>query len=329
MIGISTPDELATALGVRTQQLARTLDEFDRLVDVFELPTPEGRGGSPGRFVTSARGPLRALQRRFYERVLLPALAPSPHSFGGVKGRSARGAARLHRGQRFLFTTDIAQFFPSVHFERVRALFSRLGCSRKGSGLCTRLVTHNGRLAQGFCTSSILADRLLAGVDADIANACRGIGLVYTRFVDDVAISGQFDFGNSGVPGLVRRIVRRQGFGVNEGKEQCGPLAGGKTAITNIRVFDGKLDVRVAYYDELVRQLADHASLGAGGEFRGPYCTQEQLWGRIGYVCSLNPKRRRTLLALHRRIDWDIANDNARLAGLLAPRSAAGSPQPR
>lgn len=322
MLAIKTPDELATRLGLRTRQLLWTLDHADELVELIDLSPPGEHGKS--RRVTSAKGPLRAAQRLFYERVLLPALAPSPHSFGGVRGRSARMNAARHLGQSFLYTTDISQFFPTIHHERVRNLFLVLGCSRKAAGLCTRLVTHDARLAQGFSTSSILADRMLAKVDADIAEACGGLGLVYTRFVDDIAVSGGFDFGRSGVPGVIRRIVRGEGFRLNGAKERHGSLAAGKAAVTGVRAFDGRLDVTAAYHDELVRRLEDHAALGAGTGFAGPYCTPEQLWGRIGYACSLNPNRRRPLMALLGKIDWDIANDNARLMGLIAPTPPAG-----
>lgn len=163
MLSINTPDELATRIGTRTKHLFWLLDNIDRFVDVFALTSP--LKSSKVRYVTSARSQLRIIQRLFYTKVLLPGIARSPYSHGGVPGRSARTNAIAHQGQAFVFTTDISQFFPSIRYERVKHLFQRLDCTAKVAGLCARLVTHNARLPQGFCTSPILADAILSPVD--------------------------------------------------------------------------------------------------------------------------------------------------------------------
>ena len=223
-----------------------------------------------------------------------------------------------HFGNAFVFTTDIEKFYPSIRYERVGDLFRQLGCSDRVAQMCTRLTTHDAVLSQGFCTSPILADRMLAPVDKDISRACENLNLTYTRFVDDISVSGSFDLRKSNIPDVIRRVVRCHGFKINTDKETSETsLTDGKATITNIRVLADRLDVPTAYYNGLVAQLEAHATLANGGAFTEPYMTQEQLWGKVEYVCSINPNRRRYLYKLLRNIHWPAARAQAEQIGLI------------
>jgi hypothetical protein len=154
-------------------------------------------------------------------------------------------------------------------------------------------------------------------VDERISGICRMLGLVYTRFVDDLAISGPFNLETCGVPGLVRRILNEHGFRCNPDKDQFGPVGGGGV-VTRLRFPNGHPDVQRAYVEELERQLADAASLGKCGPFEGPYFTESQIWGRVQFVCWVNPGRRRRLRARLANIDWGCVRQEARRRGLEA-----------
>ena len=70
----------------------------------------------------------------------------------------------------------------------------------------------------------------------------------------------------------------------------------------------------------MVDQLKAHEALGVGRPFTGRYMTQDQLWGKVQYVCSLNPNRRRFLFGLLRKIDWVSVRSNAEREALTVPR---------
>jgi hypothetical protein len=167
------------------------------------------------------------LQKSLHAKILLPSLDRSPYSHGGVRGRNILTNVAAHLDQKFVFTADLADFYPSIRRERVFDMFERLGCSVEVARLCTRLCTYRHRLEQGLITSPILADRLLVPVDARIGAACDRARLVYTRFVDDLAISGPFNLETSGIPALVRRIIEEHGLRCSESKDQFGQVARG------------------------------------------------------------------------------------------------------
>jgi hypothetical protein len=142
---------------------------------------------------------------------------------------------------------------------------------------------------------------------------------VYTRFVDDLAISAPFDLERSGFPGLVERILQKHGFDLNPTKHKFGRISEG-IEITKIRVTNGHPDVRKDYSTELERQLEDARSLARGEKFNGPYFTQAQIRGRVQFVCWVNPKRRFALRKKFRSIDWNGVDEEARKRGLIAAR---------
>jgi RNA-directed DNA polymerase len=234
-----------------------------------------------------------------------------------MPGRSIRTNAEAHQGNTFVYTTDISDFFPTISHERVLALFRRFGWGERVSAQAARLCTHDAHLAQGLVTSLILADQIMHVADRQIAKACAQLGLTYTRYVDDITVSGPFNFKRSGIPALVRRILKYNGFRAKEEKEQFGTLAEG-TTVTKVRVLKGGLDVRSEYLTELERQLHDHRELGLGGHFAGPFFTQDQLWGRVEFVSWICPKRRGYLYGLLKRIKWDVVYSEAFTRGLVA-----------
>jgi hypothetical protein len=211
MLNIATPHQLARLLEVSARRLYAVCDYADAYYQELVLSDPAKPDKKP-RMVESPKCQMRSLQQCLYHRVLALRLDRSPYSHGGVPGRNILSNARPHVGQRFLFTTDIANFYPSVHWTRVLKLFAALNCSEPVARICTRICTYKNHLSQGLLTSPILADQLMRPVDERIGSACQKLGAVYTRYVDDLAVSAPFDLQESGVPGLVYASSARTGL---------------------------------------------------------------------------------------------------------------------
>jgi hypothetical protein len=180
-------------------------------------------------------------------------------------------------------------------------------------------------------TSPILADQVLGRVDRRIAGACEKEKLTYTRYVDDITISGPFNLERSGFPSLVERILREDGFLVNPKKQTFGRLTE-DMSITSLREVSGHLDVRKEYVDEVNRQIDDVIALARGDTFAGPYYTRSQILGKVRFVCWVNPGRRRQLIRKFRSVRWSLVRAKARELGLEATRkrlTAIGKPAQR
>jgi hypothetical protein len=311
LLSLRNPQDLARQLETPLRSLYAILRGADKHYEELLITRPGGKV----RRVINPRGPLRRLQTLLYAKILSPSLDRSPYSHGGVRGRNILTNVAAHLKKRFVFTADLADFYPSIRRERVFALFERLGCSAEVARLCTRLCTFRHRLEQGLVTSPILADQLMIPVDTRIGIACERAGLVYTRFVDDLAISGPFNLETSSIPALVRRIIEEYGLRCSEEKEQFGQVARGAT-VTQIRFPRGHPDVRASYLAEVERQIRDAEHLANGRPLKGPYFAKAQILGRVAFICWVNPRRRKHLFRLLRRVNWIKLREEARRRGL-------------
>ena len=294
MFPIYRPSELAHHLGASVADLRRVLKSpspyYEELI-LFDPKKPDKR-----RVVLSVKAPLRVWQNRFYRDVLLKSLKPSDFSHGGRQGFSIKTNAEKHSHSPFVYKADISNFYPGIHDRRVYRLFNeQFRCSPEIADLCCRLCTYRHHLALGLSTSPIIADQLLRTVDTRIGAACARNGWVYTRFVDDITISGQHDMQSAGIGSLIGRILRDHGFRAKRSKNEVG--CNGEVTITGVRIIDGRLDVAKSYAQELDRQLRDALALTHDKDFEGPYYTYGQIAGRVRFACWVNPRRARTLMA--------------------------------
>ena len=318
MLYIRQLKHLASHLGVSVEQLEKVAESPGSWCEELILHDPAKPNKE--RTVLNVIGPLRRIQDRLLRQVLLRKLPVSDFSHGGVRGRHIKSNVEPHLKSIFVFTTDISDFYPTISHNRVYRLFTQdFCCSPDVARICTKLCTYKHYLALGLITSPILADQVMRPIDLRIGAACQKAGLVYTRYVDDLTISGSFDLEESGFPALVHRILAEHGFTVNPQKNSFGRMADG-VPITKIRVNRGHLDVGKDYLTKLDTQLADAATLATGGDFQGPYYTEPQIWGRIQFVCWVNPGRHRVLLRKFREVCWKKVDEEARRRGLISTK---------
>jgi len=318
LLCIRQEKHLARALGFQVSELRNLADNIELYCDELELHDP----AKPDkvRIVLDVQRPLRTVQERILDRVLLPKLMPSDFNFGGVRGRHIKLNAEQHLHSQFVFTCDIAGFYPSVHSSRVYRLFTSQECSPDVSRLLTRLCSFRYHLALGLITSPFLADQILKPIDRRIAKMASDAGLIYSRYVDDLTLSGPFDLQSSGYPTTIKKILTANGFWLNEAKDLFGKLGDANALITQVRINRGRIDASRRYIDELCADLIALRALGNGREFSRRYYTSGQMWGRIEFVAWLRPGRRSELRRLYASVPWSKVEEIAGQRGLVACR---------
>jgi RNA-directed DNA polymerase len=344
MFNLGGLDDLARALGISLPSLHEVLDDFDTnpasLVKELTL-WPADQTKKP-RDVISIRKRWRHVQDRIYRKLLLPWFEPLKCCHGGVRKRSPATNARMHVHNRFALVADISNFFPSVSCDRVNKLFLRKACSYEVASALTRLCTYDYHLALGLITSPVIANEILRPVDEAIEAFCKPRRLVYSRFIDDITISGRYSLRERKIGEVIESILSRHHFRLASKKTAYGRLdvvpvaerAGDdwrQLAITGVRLKGNHLDPSRKFIDELDRIIADHLALSKNESFTGPLYMQSEIFGKVYYACSLNPGRRRSMLGRLKEIDWWKVMANAadqeliRFGKRLRPR---GEPRP-
>lgn len=152
---------------------------------------------------------LKRIQKRIVSEILRPR-PMLPCVQGSIRRRSPRTNAAVHRGQPVIVRIDIQNFFPNVKNRMVYGTWVEVfGYGRALASLLTKLTTLDGHLPQGTPTSSYLANLVLRKADEEIQTLADGHNLRYTRFVDDVVLSG---FRAREVIDTVVREISRAGF---------------------------------------------------------------------------------------------------------------------
>lgn len=177
------------------------------------------RSSGKERLIERPQRVLLKTQRRIY-RKLLRSHSFSTFSKGGVPGRSLMEAVKPHVGQRIVVTADIRQCYPSISDHQVFTAWRNYGCGEKVAGLLTRLTTHRNHLPQGAPTSLAILNLLLDPIDVQIAAdvRLRYPDVHYTRWVDDLIFSGEFD--PADVYGIVANRLGQLGLRLHRSKEK-------------------------------------------------------------------------------------------------------------
>jgi hypothetical protein len=162
-----------------------------------EFEIPKARGGT--RRISAPRARLRRVQRILLDQILgrVP-LHDACHGF--VAGRSTVTNARPHQRAAIVLKLDLKDFFPTVHYRRVKGLFEQLGYNAEVAGTLAGLTTLRpklpdgtvvwpGMLPQGAPTSPALANLACRRLDHRLARLAERCGAVYTRYADDLTFS--------------------------------------------------------------------------------------------------------------------------------------------
>ncbi len=183
---ISTRYELASLLRVS----ARLIEKVAARPDDFygHLTIPKANGDL--RTINPPKKPLRAAQRSLL-RLLYKRLRIPGYLHGGLPRRSIFTHASPHVGCVMVATLDVKSFFPSTTRRHVEPVFAAAGIVGDALEDVLALAMFNGSLPQGSPTSCLLANLAFVPVDVRFLSLCKRNSLKYSRYVDDIAISGR------------------------------------------------------------------------------------------------------------------------------------------
>ena len=208
---INSRNGLSAAIGnIEPDKLAQLVSEIHTHYHKFFIP----KKSSGQREIVAPSSLLRGIQRSvldlLYNRVCLP-----NYLHGGLPNRSVIGHAKTHICQPVVMTVDVTEFFPSTRESHLRPLLEVLGFHDEALEDLIALVTLDGVIPQGAPSSSLLANLAFHPVDIRIRRFCKRHKIRYSRFVDDIALSGihvrQF-------LGPVKQSLQAEGFQVADHK---------------------------------------------------------------------------------------------------------------
>jgi len=244
------------------------------------------RDGSPREILAPCRS-LKHIQRRILARIVAP-LDTHDAAHGFRRGRGIATNAAPHANQEMVLSIDLADFFPSISAKRVYGLFRKLGWPQNLASMLTRLTTFRGCLPQGAPTSPALANLIARRLDQRLTGLARRRNLAYTRYADDLTLSGAAEQTRNAFP-MIRRIIAEEGFLVNEKKVRL-MRRGRRQTVTGLVVNDRLATPRE--YRRRVRAAIHRLAAGRGPQ--SPAARRAALAECRGHVSFI-----RSILARH------------------------------
>ena len=203
-------------------QVFGAFKNLDTSYIAFEIPKKSGEMRqieAPNRKLKWMQKGLKAQLETLFEA------EPGAHGF--VPERSIQSNAGVHVGQRYVLNLDIAGFFPSVKRGRVQTVLQLepIGLSKPAARILAQFCTRNRALPQGAPTSPTLTNLVCMRLDRKLEKLARHYRCRYTRYADDITISGPSKDLMHHLLKRITKILITEGFKVQESKTRILPTS--------------------------------------------------------------------------------------------------------
>lgn len=187
---IKSKKELAFFFGFTLEKwnyLLYKLDSHDKYTK-FEIPKKNGEPRiihAPNYHILYIQKKLLICLKHFYKPRL------STHGF--INKKNIVSNATPHENARFVFNLDLKDFFPTIHFGRIRGLLNNwpFNFPLEVASDIANLCCVDGRLPQGSPTSPILSNMICRKLDGKLEYFAKKHHCFYTRYADDITFSSR------------------------------------------------------------------------------------------------------------------------------------------
>lgn len=281
-------ESLGKALRCSQQRLDYLGNNADRL---YRIAQEIEKSDGSKRVTFDAKPALKEVHRRIKIEILDRVTFPM-YLTGSIKGRDYKTNAELHVGAAIVIAEDIGSFFPSTTTAHVFDVWRNFfGFSDEVARLLTALTTRNGELPQGAITSPHLANLVFWRDEPALHDRFAADGIVYSRFVDDVAASSKTTIPPERKTEIVRLIfglMLRHGYKPKRKKHEL-KTAGQQMTVTKLTVnqMPGLPKAERARIRAAVHHLECLAGQGAlSAEQRREYAS---VLGRVNHLARFHP----------------------------------------
>lgn len=252
---------LSLLMGINLATLNYYLVNTDEFYNEIKIPKKNGRY----RVISMPSYNLKKIQRWVLDNILYN-IKVHNKATGFVRNRSIVDNAKYHVKKDVVVNIDISNFFPSIDFNKVFYMFYNLGYTKELCYVLSKLLTYKDTLPQGAPSSPYIANIIMLNIDLRLDGLAKKINSDYTRYADDITISGNRDIVVH-VP-FIKSIIESQGFKVNLDKLKI-QYRKSRQEVTGLVVND-----RLSVKKELKKSLRQHIY----------FCKKFGVYGHLKYT---------------------------------------------
>lgn len=327
---IFTKEHLAILMNRSPQEVALMVSNSHAYYNVFKIRKKAGGD----RWIMAPKDELKYVQN-WIKANILDKVKIHEGATAFFAGSSIRENAAKHSNSRMILNIDLYRFFDSINERRVFGLFKSLGYHPNLCVDLARLLTvcppknywkvikkenkfrkkiryrPQPILPQGSPASPTISNIICFNFDSRVYGLCKKSGCNYSRYVDDVTISGERDK----IPSFstLKRIIRKEGFYINNDKTKYLPDSYRQT-VTGLSVNAGvhvissfKKNVYSHLYYSIKYGPENHLSHLRGKKRQAVRSNFKQwLSGCISYVSSIEPHIGKDMYDKFNLIEWEL-----------------------
>ena len=292
---------LSLLIGIEKKLLASIIfTNKEKLYKVLNIPKKSGGY----RELTIPISTLKYIQKWILKNILIRVPA-SNYATGFENKTSIVKNAKKHLNQYCIINLDLKNFFPSISEKRIFGIFYKLGYSKEVSYILTQLCTYKNTLPQGAPTSPKLSNLCCINLDKRIGGLSKKYNANYSRYADDITISGNKYIRN--ILQYVKNIIIEEGFTLNERKTRILSKSQ-RQEVTGLNLNSGKVTVPKSYKRQLQQEIYYCKKYGVANHLAYINCDKafykEHLYGKAYFVYMVEPVRGKQFLEQLNEINW-------------------------
>lgn len=232
------------------KKMFKSMNDFDDIANLLEIPREflwkiliknkqnnyrtfslnKKSGGE--RIINAPTNNLAIIQKKLSYILSISYKKHHSNSHGFVPTRSIVTNASQHIQKKFVLNFDLDNFFGSIKYGRVRAMFMTYFKFNNSvaSTLANICCNNDGVLPQGAATSPIISNIVSRKMDEELFRLSKKNNCIYSRYADDITFScdnSSFPEGIAYLEGSltkidpqIHNIITKNGFSINEKKNR-------------------------------------------------------------------------------------------------------------
>ncbi|CAG0996298.1 MAG: retron St85 family RNA-directed DNA polymerase [Candidatus Methanoperedens sp.] len=294
-------DHLSNLTNSSSKQVRFFLSNKDIGYTTFRIP--KKMGGF--REINASSKKLKIIQKWILNNILYK-LDSSDYVYGFIPGKTIYSNAQIHVNHDLVLGIDIKDFFPSIKFGSIYHIFKSAGYSNKIAWTFADLCTYHWKLPQGAPTSPMLSNLAGKRLDMRIAKYCNRRHFTYSRYADDITISGSYKLPMH--KEKIIKIIEGNGFTVNKKKTRLFSK-GSRQKVTGLVVND-KVSIgrkKKKWIRAIVHNILMNGFVAENKE-NDPFF-RERIFGHLGYTNMVDSEFARPLIESLKKIDLSEYNE--------------------
>lgn len=292
---------LSLLIGMKKKEIAYIIFGKNRK-NYKTVSIPKKSGGE--RKISIPCTTLKFIQK-WILRNILNKMEVSNFATGFEKNKSIKNNAQIHLNQECIINIDIADFFPSIDMQKVYKIFRKAGYSKSVAYCLALICIDDNKLPQGAPTSPKLANIYCKRLDCRINGLCKKYNARYSRYADDITISGNKNIKNC--LEIVNNIIQEEGFTLNNKKTRI-QKKGQRQEVTGLNLNSGKVTIPKKYKRELEQEIYYCKKFGVSSHLEHIQVRKafykEHLYGKAYFINMIEPKVAEKILKELDSIKW-------------------------